>query len=366
MLIIQNHCAFQQITTLSWTKMRQNETKQPIQFTHQQLIHELRLFETKVAKWKICILSWCCTGNLGSCSKWATQISVKHLYQPYIQQYHKASTTIVCDYIFVGKGMKFQSGCLPYQWQAYRFPLTKQSSAKSPVSSGVPQGTVLGPPSILGLYNRPSWLHFWRLPCSTICWRKCYLSCHKQQLQQDLNAMQEWERKWLMEFHPAKCQLLRITKRRKPLKFSYSIHDHPLEAVSSAKYLGVELTDSLSWNRHVETTSKMCKKSLGFLRCNMNNCPRELRAAATPPSFALSLSMPAAHGILPPKRTSQRSNLFNVVLLGTLWTTTPEIVVSAPCTVTWVGSLYNIGEPSPKFQWCTGLSTNSLTSPTTS
>ena len=30
------------------------------------------------------------------------------------------------------------------------------------------------------------------------------------QLQQDLNALQEWERECLMEFHPEKCQVLRI------------------------------------------------------------------------------------------------------------------------------------------------------------
>ncbi len=33
------------------------------------------------------------------------------------------------------------------------------------------------------------------------------------QLHWDLDALQDWERKWLMEFYPEKCQLHWITKR---------------------------------------------------------------------------------------------------------------------------------------------------------
>jgi hypothetical protein len=42
-----------------------------------------------------------------------------------------------------------------------------------------------------------------------------------------------------MEFHPSKCQLLRITNKRKPFARDYDIHGHKLEEVESAKYLGV-------------------------------------------------------------------------------------------------------------------------------
>ena len=46
--------------------------------------------------------------------------------------------------------------------------------------------------------------------------------------QADLDALQEWEQQWMMSFHPQKCQLLRITRKKSPVRASYVIHGHTL------------------------------------------------------------------------------------------------------------------------------------------
>ena len=87
------------------------------------------------------------------------------------------------------------------------------------------------------------------------------------------------EQKWLMEFHfhPEECQVLHITKCRNPITSTYTVHGHPLKAVPSAKYLGIELTNNLSWNKHVDNTTRKGMKSLGFLRRNLRKCSRGIK-----------------------------------------------------------------------------------------
>ena len=160
--------------------------------------------------------------------------------------------------------------------------LDGESSTQSPVSSGVPQGTVLGPLLFLAYINDlPDCIsedsRVRLFADDSVVYRVINNNDDATQLQQDLNALQEWERKWLMEFHPEKCQVLRITKRCNPVKFTYSIHNHPLEVVSSAKYLGVELSDNLSWNRNIDSIAAKGKRSLGFLRRNLGCCPHDVK-----------------------------------------------------------------------------------------
>ena len=71
-----------------------------------------------------------------------------------------------------------------------------------------------------------------------------------------------------MQFHPDKCQLLRITNKRKPIIFNYTLHDHILATVTQAKDLGVTITNDLYWKQHVENITKSANKALGFLRIN--------------------------------------------------------------------------------------------------
>jgi hypothetical protein len=61
-----------------------------------------------------------------------------------------------------------------------------------------------------------------------------------------------------MAFHPEKCNVLTITKKRNPIKFNYTLHGHSLEHVTSAKYLGCTITSDLKWGPHI---NNICNKA---------------------------------------------------------------------------------------------------------
>ena len=58
-----------------------------------------------------------------------------------------------------------------------------------------------------------------------------------------------------MRFNPTKCAVLRISNKKKPTrKTDYQLHGHILEVVDASKYLGVTLTEDLSWDKHIQNT----------------------------------------------------------------------------------------------------------------
>ena len=104
-------------------------------------------------------------------------------------------------------------------------------------------------------------------------------------LQEDLSRLETWETDWPMSFNPLKCEVIRISKKRTQITGSYTIHGHQLATVKSGKYLGVTLTDSLSWNAHVDQATKKANNSLSFLRRNLYNCPSHTKAHAELPNL---------------------------------------------------------------------------------
>ena len=101
-------------------------------------------------------------------------------------------------------------------------------------------------------------------------------------LHQDLTNIQEWERKWLMSFNTEKCEVLRISSKRKNIIASipYSIHGTALRTVDEAKYLGVTIHRTLKWKPHVNNICKRSNSTLGFLRRNLRKCPPRIKEQA--------------------------------------------------------------------------------------
>ena len=64
--------------------------------------------------------------------------------------------------------------------------------------------------------------------------------------QEDLQNLIQWEQSWSVEFHAGKCKVLRITNKRKVIKYCYLLHNVVLKEVSNAKCLGVTMNTRLS------------------------------------------------------------------------------------------------------------------------
>ena len=82
----------------------------------------------------------------------------------------------------------------------------------------------------------------------------------------------------MMSFNPSKCEVIRVTKKRNPIRTNYNIHGQDLNFVKDGKYLGVHISENLSWNAHIAATAKKASNSLAFLRRNLTSCPPDIKA----------------------------------------------------------------------------------------
>ena len=150
------------------------------------------------------------------------------------------------------------------------------------VLSGVPQGTVLGPLLFL-IYINDIHEHltpgtFIRLFCDdSLLYRTINSISDAQILQKDLDQLQIWEHENKMEFHPGKCQVLKITNKQHPINKEYNIHGVILKLENFAKYLGITIDSKLNWNKHLDDIYKKASFMLSFLERNFNKCPKNVK-----------------------------------------------------------------------------------------
>ena len=167
--------------------------------------------------------------------------------------------------------------------RSQRVVVEGEQSDPAPVTSGVPQGSVLGPILFLVFINDlPKCVgSSCRLFADdTIVYKDISSPADSAALQQDLEALQRWEERWGMSFNPSKCNTINITRKDDPIVTVYTLKNEPLENVKVASYLGVQISRDVSWHSHVAKITSKGNKSLGFVRRNIRTTSEATKTLA--------------------------------------------------------------------------------------
>ena len=150
-------------------------------------------------------------------------------------------------------------------------------SREAAVTSGVPQGTVLGPLLFLVYINdiqKNISSNLRLFADDSLLYRQITKPEDEGILQEDINKLSEWAKIWQMNFNIAKCHILRIRRSIRGSKDQtspmcmYYMEGEPLSDVEHHPYLGVELDSYLSWDLHLANTRSKSTRVLNMIRRN--------------------------------------------------------------------------------------------------
>ena len=103
----------------------------------------------------------------------------------------------------------------------------------------------------------------------TVLYRTIKSDTDHHRLQTDLDKLSDWAKAWDMQFHPDKCLVMNISKKRHPSKFTYSLHNTDLKTTDTAKYLGIIISQNMKWTKHITLTCSRANREFGFIKRNV-------------------------------------------------------------------------------------------------
>ena len=138
------------------------------------------------------------------------------------------------------------------------------ASQWAPVTSGVPQGSLLGSFLFVVFINDLPGV----LPSVPSVSISSIADCERQQ--QTTTNLHSWSHDNNIRFNASKCKVLTITHKKKPLLQDFLLGPEKVLHVREEKDLGVVISDKLTWDSHVHLITAKEDKILGLLK---RSCP---------------------------------------------------------------------------------------------
>ena len=144
------------------------------------------------------------------------------------------------------------------------------------VTSGIPQGSVLGPILfVIYINDMPEMVAstVYLFADDTKIYRRIQNDQDRHKLQEDLNNLQDWSDKWLLKFHPDKCKTMTISTTSKP-RFQYTLTQQQvalpkttaLAHSNEEKDIGITIDSYLTFEKHMTQKVNKANQIIGLIR----------------------------------------------------------------------------------------------------
>jgi hypothetical protein len=154
-----------------------------------------------------------------------------------------------------------------------RVVINGESSGNTAVTSGVPQGSVLGPLLFI-IYVNDLDIDITNTISKFADDTKIGGAANSESIQSDLDKIAKWSKSWGMNFNVNKCNVLHVGKTN--IRSTYFMSGRALTATDVQRDLGVVISDDFKFTKQCIEACKKANKVLGFIYRNFDHKSKDI------------------------------------------------------------------------------------------